>query len=46
MIKNDNYKKYGLLDYNFQCFTDAITDLFRFSQQKNNPPSQQNTTTN
>ncbi|KAG2198679.1 hypothetical protein INT46_003255, partial [Mucor plumbeus] len=46
MIKNDNYKKYGLLDYNFQCFTDAVTDLFKFSQQKNNPLSQPNTTTN
>ncbi|KAL7314269.1 GTP-binding protein gtr2 [Mucor circinelloides] len=37
MIKNDNYKKYGLLDYNFQCFTDAVTELFRFSQQKHKP---------
>lgn len=34
MIRNDNFKKYGLLDYNFQCFTAAVTDLFKFSQKK------------
>ncbi|OBZ88332.1 Ras-related GTP-binding protein D [Choanephora cucurbitarum] len=34
MIKSDNFKKYGLLNYNFQRFTEAVTDLFKFSQER------------
>lgn len=36
MIRGDNFKKHGLIDYNFQCFTSAVTDLFKFSQKKDN----------
>ncbi|KAG2194048.1 hypothetical protein INT47_008132, partial [Mucor saturninus] len=35
MIRGDNFKKHGLIDYNFQCFTSAVTELFKFSQKKN-----------
>ncbi|KAI8969082.1 Gtr1/RagA G protein Gtr2 [Mycotypha africana] len=34
MIKNDNYKKYGLLDYNLQQFIDAVNELFAYSIQQ------------
>ncbi|KAI8064059.1 Gtr1/RagA G protein conserved region-domain-containing protein [Thamnidium elegans] len=33
MIRGDNFKKHGLIDYNFQCFTSAVTELFKFSQK-------------
>lgn len=33
MIRGDNFKKHGLIDYNFQCFISAVTELFKFSQK-------------
>ncbi|GAA5816441.1 hypothetical protein MFLAVUS_009970 [Mucor flavus] len=33
MIRGDNFKKHGLIDYNFRCFTSAVTELFKFSQK-------------
>ncbi|KAI7871368.1 uncharacterized protein EV154DRAFT_570667 [Mucor mucedo] len=31
-INSENFKKLGLIDYNFQCFTSAVTELFKFFQ--------------
>ncbi|KAI8989493.1 Gtr1/RagA G protein conserved region-domain-containing protein [Pilobolus umbonatus] len=33
IIKHDNYEKQGLIDYNFRCFSSAVTKLFQYSQK-------------
>ena len=29
LIRDDNYDKHGIIDYNFQCFKRAITEVFK-----------------
>jgi hypothetical protein len=38
MIRHDKFEKLGLIDYNFQCFTAAITELLRPPQKETEPP--------
>ncbi|CAO3672489.1 unnamed protein product [Rhizopus stolonifer] len=33
--RQDNFEKHGLIDYNFQCFKDAVTEVFEFSRKRN-----------
>ncbi|KAG0182978.1 hypothetical protein DFQ28_006637 [Apophysomyces sp. BC1034] len=34
LLRQDNFEKHGLIDYNFQCFKEAITEVFEFSQKR------------
>ncbi|KAI8148505.1 ras-related GTP-binding protein D [Fennellomyces sp. T-0311] len=36
LLRHDNFEKHGLIDYNFQCFKEAVTEVFEFSQKRNN----------
>lgn len=29
LIREENYDKHGIIDYNFQCFKKAITEVFK-----------------
>ncbi|KAI7885629.1 hypothetical protein K492DRAFT_123599 [Lichtheimia hyalospora FSU 10163] len=35
LLRHDNFEKHGLIDYNFQCFKEAVTEVFEFSQKRN-----------
>ncbi|KAI8074418.1 ras-related GTP-binding protein D-like protein [Gongronella butleri] len=35
LLRQDNFKKHGLIDYNFQCFKESVTDVFEFSKKRN-----------
>ncbi|KAI8076750.1 GTP-binding protein GTR2 [Halteromyces radiatus] len=35
LLRQDNFEKHGLIDYNFQCFKEAVTEVFEFSQKRN-----------
>ncbi|KAG2178927.1 hypothetical protein INT43_001774 [Umbelopsis isabellina] len=35
ILRQESFEKHGLIDYNFQCFKEAITDVFEFSNQRN-----------
>ncbi|KAI9262788.1 Gtr1/RagA G protein conserved region-domain-containing protein [Sporodiniella umbellata] len=35
LLRQDNFEKHGLIDYNFQCFKDAVTEVFEFSRKRN-----------
>jgi len=35
LLRKDNFDKHGLLDYNFQCFKQAIIDIFSGSSNPN-----------
>ncbi|KAI9253951.1 Gtr1/RagA G protein conserved region-domain-containing protein [Phascolomyces articulosus] len=41
LLRHDNFEKHGLIDYNFQCFKEAVTEVFEFSQKRNNQQQQQ-----
>ena len=41
LLRHDNFEKHGLIDYNFQCFKEAVTEVFDFSQKRNNQQQQQ-----
>jgi len=32
LLREDNFDKHGLIDYNFQCFKKAISDVFKHTQ--------------
>ncbi|ORY96910.1 hypothetical protein BCR43DRAFT_492481 [Syncephalastrum racemosum] len=34
LLRQDNFEKHGLIDYNFQCFKEAVTEVFDFSQRR------------
>ncbi|KAI9320670.1 ras-related GTP binding D [Dichotomocladium elegans] len=34
LLRHDNFEKHGLIDYNFQCFKEAVTEVFEFSQRR------------
>ncbi|GAB5588019.1 GTP-binding protein gtr2 [Umbelopsis nana] len=40
ILRQESFEKHGLIDYNFQCFKEAITDVFEFSNQRNKINSQ------
>lgn len=35
LLRQDNFEKHGLIDYNFQCFKEAVTEVFEFSRKRN-----------
>ncbi|KAG1169412.1 hypothetical protein G6F70_008433 [Rhizopus microsporus] len=35
LLRQDNFEKHGLIDYNFQCFKEAVTQVFEFSRKRN-----------
>ncbi|CAO3611232.1 unnamed protein product [Cunninghamella echinulata] len=35
LLRQENFEKHGLIDYNFQCFKEAVTEVFEFSQKRN-----------
>ncbi|ORZ19615.1 Gtr1/RagA G protein conserved region-domain-containing protein [Absidia repens] len=35
LLRQDNFEKHGLIDYNFQCFKEAVSEVFEFSQKRN-----------
>ncbi|KAJ3188967.1 hypothetical protein HDU85_004684 [Gaertneriomyces sp. JEL0708] len=48
LLREDNFEKQGLIDYNFQCFREAILDVFEIRRKKfqimgNNTLSRQDT---
>ncbi|KAI9011025.1 Gtr1/RagA G protein conserved region-domain-containing protein [Gaertneriomyces semiglobifer] len=34
LLREDNFEKQGLIDYNFQCFREAILDVFEIRRKK------------
>jgi Ras-related GTP-binding protein C/D len=40
LLRQDNFEKHGLIDYNFQCFKEAVTEVFEFSRKRNNQQDQ------
>ncbi|KAI8583772.1 hypothetical protein K450DRAFT_219919 [Umbelopsis ramanniana AG] len=40
ILRQESFEKHGLIDYNFQCFKEAITDVFEFSNTRNKLNSQ------
>ncbi|CAO3688251.1 unnamed protein product [Umbelopsis vinacea] len=40
ILRQESFEKHGLIDYNFQCFKEAITDVFEFSNKRNKINSQ------
>ncbi|SAM06704.1 hypothetical protein [Absidia glauca] len=44
LLRQDNFEKHGLIDYNFQCFKEAVTEVFEFSQKRNTQQQQRNET--
>ncbi|KAI8332561.1 ras-related GTP-binding protein D-like protein [Chlamydoabsidia padenii] len=40
LLRQDNFEKHGLIDYNFQCFKEAVTEVFEFSQKRNTQQQQ------
>ncbi|RUS18389.1 Gtr1/RagA G protein conserved region-domain-containing protein [Endogone sp. FLAS-F59071] len=34
LLRSDNFEKHGLIDYNFQCFKEAITEVFELSNRR------------
>ncbi|CAO3691553.1 unnamed protein product [Umbelopsis ramanniana] len=40
ILRQESFEKHGLIDYNFQCFKEAITDVFEFSNTRNKINSQ------
>lgn len=41
LLRQDNFEKHGLIDYNFQCFKEAVTEVFEFSRKRNTQQQQQ-----
>ncbi|KAI9493456.1 Gtr1/RagA G protein conserved region-domain-containing protein [Zychaea mexicana] len=41
LLRHDNFEKHGLIDYNFQCFKEAVTEVFEFSQKRNSQQQEQ-----
>jgi Ras-related GTP-binding protein C/D len=33
LLRSDNFEKHGLIDYNFQCFKQAIADVFELKRR-------------
>ncbi|KAF0500663.1 Ras-related GTP-binding protein C [Gigaspora margarita] len=33
LLRSDNFEKHGLIDYNFQCFKEAIADVFELKRR-------------
>lgn len=40
LLRQDNFEKHGLIDYNFQCFKEAVTEVFEFSRKRNTQQQQ------
>ncbi|KAI8883329.1 hypothetical protein K501DRAFT_323550 [Backusella circina FSU 941] len=40
LLRQDNFEKHGLIDYNFQCFKEAVTEVFEFSRKRNTQQDQ------
>lgn len=34
LLRQDNFEKHGIIDYNFQCFKEAVTEVFEFSRKR------------
>lgn len=41
LLRQDNFEKHGLIDYNFQCFKEAVTEVFEFSRKRNTQQQQE-----
>ncbi|KAI9476130.1 MAG: Gtr1/RagA G protein conserved region-domain-containing protein [Benjaminiella poitrasii] len=41
LLRQDSFEKHGLIDYNFQCFKEAVTEVFEFSRKRNTQQQQQ-----
>lgn len=42
ILREENFDKQGLIDYNFQCFHDAIQDVFELKFNKLKPQQSPN----
>ncbi|CEP18916.1 hypothetical protein [Parasitella parasitica] len=40
LLRQDNFEKHGLIDYNFHCFKEAVTEVFEFSRKRSTQQQQ------